>query len=335
MRVTVRKIAEEHNVSPATVSLVLNDKPGVRDDTRRRITAALVSNGYQIKRKDQKRKIQYICYQSSGWFAERPDGFYTYVLEGLDRGCKRYNAALNVTYANSGNLQKLINLSVTEGSDGIIFLGTEYSHEAIPEFLEYEVPIVVVDNPIFESRINSIYPDDYVGIHETVRYLKGLGHTDIGFITIEGTFGELYNREQIWRNVMHNNGLEVVEDHVLHLEPSMTDARRQIYAYIESEKQMPTAFMSVNDVIAASVVSSMTQRGIRVPEDVSIIGYDDSSICGITTPTLSSIRSDVAAMGEMAVRRLLELIANENEPPMKQMLATRLILRDSIAEARK
>ena len=332
MKVTVRKIAEEYQVSPATVSLVLNDKPGVRPSTRKMIAEALISNGYQIKKKDQKRKIQYICYQSSTWFAERPDGFYTYVLEGLDRGCKRYNATLSLTYANSSNLQRLISLAVTEGSDGIIFLGTEYSHKAIPEFMEFEIPIVVLDNPIFESRINSIYPDDYVGIDETVKYLKGLGHTDIGFITIEGTFGELFNREQIWRRVMAHNDLSINEDHVLHLEPVMTDARRQIAEYVRSGQPMPTAFMSVNDVIAASVVSTMMQNGIRVPEDISLIGYDDSSICEITTPNLTSIRSDVTAMGEMAVRRLMELIENRDEPFMKQMLATHLIRRGSTAE---
>ena len=332
MKATVRKIAELNQVSPATVSLVLNNKPGVKPATRERITRALVQNGYQIKKKDQKRKIQYICYQSSSWFAERPDGFYTYVTEGLDRGCKRCNAALSLTYANSGNLQKLISLAVTEGSDGIIFLGTEYSHEAIPEFLDFEIPIVVVDNPIFESRINSIYPDDYVGIDETVKYLKRLGHKDIGFITIEGTFGELYNREQIWKRVILHNGLQVNEEHVLHLEPVMTEARRQIAEYVKSGTTMPTAFLTVNDVIAASVVSAMTQNNIRVPEDISIIGYDDSSICEITTPNLTSIRSDVASMGEMAVRRLMQLIENKDEPYMKQMLATHLVTRDSVGK---
>ena len=333
MKVTVRRIAEENNVSPATVSLVLNNKPGVRDETRKRISDALTRNGYTIRQEKSKRRIQYICYQSSAWFAERPDGFYTYVLEGLDRGCKEYNASLRVAYANRSNLQNMINLAATDGNDGIIFLGTEYSHAALPEFKEFLIPIVVVDNPIFESRINSIYPDDYVGIDETIKYLKENGHSDIGFITIEGTFGELYNREQIFRRVMANNGLQVNEDHVLHLEPVMSSARNQIQQYIRTETHLPTAFLAVNDIIAATVMASLAGNGIKVPEDISIIGYDDSSLCELTAPNLSSIRSDVAAMGEYAVRRLVQLIENGNEPYMKVMLATRLVTRGSTGPA--
>lgn len=333
MGMTIRKIAEAHRVSPATVSLVLNDKPGVREATRRRITEALVDNGYQIKKKIQKRRVQYICYQSSTWFAEQPDGFYAYMFEGLDLGCKRCNAALSVTYANRDNLQTLCNQAVADGSDGIIFLGTEYSHEAIPEFLDFNIPIVVVDNPFYESSVNCIYPDDHVGIEETVRELKNLGHRDIGFVTIRGTYGELYNREQIWRKVVRSNGLMINEENVLHLEPIMADAREQIRKYIRDTKQLPTALMNVNDVLAAAVITNLTSEGVRVPEDISVVGYDDSNLCEITSPNLSSIRSDVTRMGEMAVRRLMQLIENPGEPHIKILMETNLIRRGSIGPA--
>ena len=329
MRPTIRKIAEDNGVSPATVSLVLNNKPGVRPETRQRITKVLEENGYEIRKYENRESIQYICYKKSEWFSERPDSFYSYVMSGIAEGCRKMDATLHVSYASEETMQEQMDEAVKMGASGIVLLGTELAPDETLPFSAYEIPVVIMDHPFYAQPLNCIFPDDSSGLNEAVEHLTGLGHTQIGFISLRGTFGELDNRERSWRRIMDEHGLCISEEHVLHLSTCVADAQCEIEQYLEKTASVPTAMIAVNDVLGSALIGVLLRRSIRVPEDMSVIGFDNSGLCELTVPNLSSIDTQIGKMGELAVRRLFELAKWKDEQPVKTMTATRLILRSS------
>ena len=330
MRPTIRKIAEQNGVSPATVSLVLNDRPGVKKETRERIRNVLEEAGFEIRKQENRCSISYICYQITRWFSERPDGFHSYIQSGIAEGCRKHDALLNVTYATEETIQERIQEAEKSGALGIVLLGTEFAQDSPASNYESEIPLVIIDHPFYTSSVNCIFPDDIAGMHEVLECLKKLGHKEIGFVSLKGAFGELHNREQIWRHMMNEHHLKVSEEFVFHLSSCVADAQTELEHKFSTIGKMPTALIAVNDILGSSVIGVLTKKGLRVPEDISVVGFDNSGLCELTVPKLSSVDTQVLKMGELAVRRLFEMAELKDESPVKIMTAAHLIMRDSV-----
>ena len=129
---------------------------------------------------------------------------------------------------------------------------------------------------------------------------------------------------------MQTHGLEINPGYMLRLDPQYDVATQQMQDFLQTGPQLPTAWIAANDIIAAGAIRALQQAGYRVPEDVSIIGFDDGAICTFTVPPLTTMRINRARLGELAVDRLLALCQSPDDVVVKSTISVQLIERDSV-----
>jgi|GEM_PF-1073389 len=335
MKLTVRKIAEVAKVSPAAVSLVLNDKPGVRPELREKITDLLIENGYTIKKKDAAeavtKRILYLYYKDSSWIPYMRNDFLTRVLDGVERVCRLNHFSLSVANVEYETLIEMLGDAQDMNYDGVVFLGTEYKHLEHSIFEKFPLPFVCIDRSFGGHFINSVTIDDNIGNYQAISHLKELGHTKIGYITSQQAYGAYEHREKSFYSMMQKLDLEVHEDHIFKLDFFQKDLQKNFIKLSQTRQNLPTAFIAANDIMALSVIFALTQQGLRVPEDVSVIGFDNSDVCFMTSPHLTTTHADWERLGELAIERLQHIIADNSTEIHNLQLGTNLIVRGTTA----
>lgn len=335
MKMTVRKIAEFAGVSPAAVSLVLNDKPGVRPELREKITKLLIENGYTIKKKETTesvaRRILYLYYKDSSWIPYMRNDFLTRVLDGLERACRLNSYSLSVANVEYDTLISMLNNARDMDYDGVVFLGTEYKHDNYMLFEKFPLPFVCIDRAFKGHSINSVMIDNDLGNYQAIAHLKELGHSQIGYITSAQSYGSYRDRENSFYNMMHSLDLEVDPNNIYQLDYFQKNLQQNFIDLSQSRPKLPTAFVAANDIMAISVIFALTQRGYRVPEDISVIGFDNSDVCFMTSPHLTTTHADWERLGELAIERLQHIISNNSKEIQNIALGTGLVCRGTTA----
>ena len=329
---TIRQIAESFGVAPSTVSVVLNNKPGVRNELRQKIRNALIENGYQIREaKVQQGNILFIYYKSTDYLAARKDDTISSILSGIDDICTSKNFTFTVTNASPDTLDEIL-LSVSPDiHSGIILLGTEYYQKPSASFFNISVPFVVLDGFFPEYPLNTINIDNSYGVHQAVMHLAQNGHPKIGYIKSSIEFGCLRDRANCIYSSLHKLGLPLDSQHIIQVSQEPENIRKEVEHFLKSCPDIPSAFIADNDIMAVSAIQTLQNMGFRVPEDVSVIGFDDSNICTILTPYLTTVRADFNGMAKLATSRLIEMIQIQSQDIIKSTMGTQLIQRQSVA----
>jgi len=335
MKPTIREIAKMAGTSPSSVSLVLNNKPGVRSEMRKQIQQVLLENGYTLKKPGEqfreKKNICFIYYKSTNWIANRKDNFLPRVLEGIERGCAANNCSVYILNTDYSNVSKTLSSIQQDEADGIIFLGTEYAHGSEKLLVPKQVPFVCIDRYFDEEPIESINIDNIGSMYTTIRHLMELGHRRIGYLTGDLESGAIRHRNQIFRQVMERLGLDVQPEHIVCMSVLREEAEISMETYIKQQKDLPTAYVTCNDVIAMAAIGMLKRAGYSVPDDISIVGFDNSGICDMVFPGITTVHANLEGMGEMAVGRLLSLMENNEQDVLKTTIGTKLICRGTTA----
>lgn len=340
MRLNIKEIAQLMGVSPSTVSLVLNGKKGVSDPVRQKISACLVENGYIIKNNQadtsfaKDKRLLFVYYRSTNWISNRRDNFLVRVLDGIETGCKKHMCSFTITYASYDNLETVLSTAKTNGFDGIIFLGSEYWHDDAKVFISVDIPIVCLDRPFDSIPVNSVFIDSSTGMYQAINMLCSLGHKKIGYLSSEVPAGSLKNRKQCFFDVMKEQNLEINEKWSVDLNFLKEESSRQFDEYLNSVNDIPTAFIAANDVIASAALYVLQKKGYRVPEDISLVGFDDSSVSTLITPNLTTIRAEIERMAEISVERLRVLSDTNDKCIYKIGVGSQLVIRDSAGSAK-
>lgn len=334
MKLTVRKIAEVAQVSPATVSLVLNDKPGVGQELREKIAKMLIKNGYTIKKKelseDMQKSILYLYYKDASWIPYMRNDFFARVLDGIERSCRQNNCSLSVANVEYETLLAMLKNAPELNYDGVVFLGTEYKHsESI--FEQFSLPFVCIDRSFSGHFINSVTMDNDIGNYQAIEHLKDLGHKRIGYITCQQYYGAYPARERSFRRMMNKLSLEIEEADIFKLDFFKKDLQNDFIQLSKDRTNLPTAFIAANDIMALSAVFALNQQGYRIPEDVSVIGFDNSDVCYMTTPHLTTTSADWGRLGELAIERLYHIIEHNSKEIHNLQLGTNLVVRQTTA----
>ncbi len=330
---TIRQIAKAFGVAPSTVSVVLNNRPGVRSELRQKIREALVENGYQIREQaTHQGNILFIYYKSTNYLAARKDDTIAQTLSGIEDACMDRKFTFSITNASPSTLDEIL-LSITpEVHSGVILLGTEYYQEPSQAFFSLPVPLVILDGYFPEYPLNTVNIDNSYGIHEALKLLRENNHPKIGYIKSSIEFGCLRDRARCIYSSLSRLGWPSEPEYVIQVSQEPEKSRQEIDEFLHVCPAVPSAFIADNDIIAASAVQSLQHNGFRIPEDVSVIGFDDSSICTILTPCLTTVRYDLNGMAQLATLRLIDMI--ESPTPheiIKSTVGTKLIQRQSVA----
>ena len=333
---TIRDIAKKANVSAATVSRVLNydETLSVSTETRQRILEVAEELDYQRsslkKKRPAKKKIGFITLHSME--AEVADPYFLSVRMGIERQCKERQVKLVKVYNHSDGDWK----SKLKDVSGIIVLG-HYGPEDIRTFLEINPNLVFVDTAPDDLKYDAVVVDFRGAIRQAIDHFLGNGHKDIGFIggaiwrgwmTEERTylsdlrekyFTEYTKLNNIYKPDNISNGYFTIES-----------GYEQMNTLIRRSAKLPTAFFVSSDMMAMGAMKALSEAGLKVPEDVEIIGFDDIPTASYLTPSLSTIKVYTEFMGESAVDTLLDRLDNDRQLPRKLIIPCKLVLRDSV-----
>lgn len=334
---TVRQIADYFGVAPSTVSVVLNNRPGVRKEMREKIQQVLIENGYEIKNHNAKsaspsvpvQNILFIYYKSTDYLAARKDATMSSILEGIESVCSENNYSFSLTIATPDTLDSLLLSASSQNYAGIILLGTEYYHDPSPAFFNTSIPLVVLDGFFPEFPLTTVNMDNSHGIYQAISYLKENGHTQIGYLKSSIEFGCLRDRANSIYDSMHRLGLQKPYCTIEVSQESIA-IQQELSVYFDTCPAIPSAFIADNDIIAVSAIQVLQKMGYRVPEDISIIGFDDSSICTIITPYLTTIKANLEQMSRLAATQLISDIKSQSRNFIRITVGTSLVKRQSV-----
>lgn len=331
-----RKIAEEAGVSIATVSRVYNGQKGVGEKTREKIEEILKKNNYFINKEKEDSKsssdskmITAVLYETGISVVERNEDYFAGILMGAERTANEFGYMLGFAKVKAEEFEEFITSSKRlKLSKGILLFATEIKKERYHLLEKCPVPLVALDNDVKGISCNCVCPDNVYGTHMAIEYLKSLGHEKIGLLASYYPMGGLPAREQGYYEAMKELGLPVDKEYVIRLDHVLESGIKQMDEHLKKHTNLPTAFFAVNDAIGVAAMHALEMHGYRVPEDISIMGFDDSNVGNSAQPRLSTMQIDRGSLGEMAITRLDQLIHGDDKY-MRLYLETPLLKKES------
>lgn len=334
MKISAKELATKLNISAATVSMVFNNKPGISEKTRELVLKAAKEYGYESNKKIDNLKensvIHFVIYKKHGHLVT-DTSFFSFVIEGVNLQCQKFNCRHQITYVyNNDSLQSLLSSISKSENSGVILLATEMTSSDFDFSSKYDIPMVILDNHFDELYYDSILINNSQGAYLATKYLIENGHKKIGYLSSNVSIGNFVERKHGYYNALREHDLPTEHPYIYYLSPHGQKAYEEMNRYLASSKEVATAYFADNDTIASSALRSFKEHGIRVPEDVSIIGFDDMPFCQIIDPPLTTMYVPKQELGALAVDRLLSKIKAVKKETVKIQVATHLIERNSV-----
>ncbi len=335
IKVTISDIARESGVSPATVSLVLRDKPGIGAETRQRVLDSAQRLGY-IPTPSNSSKTESSAKNIGLVVKVRPDdipasnNFYAPVLAGIEAVCRKNQ--INLMYANipvneHNNPMETPRLLTERHADGLLLVGMQVTDTLLSSLRQQEVPLVLVDAYTAGGVYDTVVSDNIAGAQWATTYLIEKGHRHIA---IAGSEPDAYPSVQERRS----GYLQAIEAH--NLTPYFADCALWPECVppviTQTLQQHPeiTAVFGCNDDVAIAVIKAAPSLGRRVPEDLSVIGFDNIVLAQHITPQLTTMRVDKMGMGRLAAQTLLNRIEYPKAGWVRGVILPTLIERQSV-----
>lgn len=344
MKITAKDIAKKLGISPSSVSLALNDRPGVSMETREKVLAEAARMGYSLKHKSTvsaNRYIRYVIFLKDG-DTVKETSFYSIVLRGIEEKAKELNYNVLITYFySSGDWEEQIN-AICKDVDGLIFLATEMEDEDIEKAYRnglgrQNIPVILVDNATTAYEIDCVVADGVQGAYLGTTYLLEKGHPDVGYLRSKSRIDNFDEREYGVIKARHEWGIDKSRPlQVIDVSIASESAFEEMSKWLNNGGKPISALFADNDIIAAACIRALKAKGYRIPEDVSIVGYDDMPICTMVDPTLTTIRVMKTEMGKVSAEILdkrikdLDTFKNEFSGVYRITISTRLIERESV-----
>jgi len=317
-RVTISDIAKRAGVSKGAVSLALNDRPGVSDETRRRILAIVKELGWSPNR--AARALSAAKAGACGLVLARParmlalEPFFIELISGVESELSERSIALTIQLVHDLDQEIAVYRRwwAERRVDGILMVDLRTNDPRVGELRRLGLPAVVVGGPVQDHALPAAWHDEAPIVAEVVRYLATLGHTKIARVSGLSEFVHTATRTAAFLDVTSELGLtaEVVETDFA--PESGARATRQLL----SQAEPPTAIVYDSDLLAVTGLGVAHQMGFSVPDDVSIIAWDDSLMCGVVHPPLTAVTRDIPAYGAAATKLLLATIEGRSAGDM-------------------
>ncbi len=333
MAISAKELAAIVGVSPATISMVYNNKPGISAATKELVLKAAEEYGY-VNKKAEKAKaasvIQFVTYKKHEQIvADTP--FFSALTEGISQECAQQNCVLHMSYVHENDaIAEQIEALKKVDCIGILLLATEMSPENFALFSDISVPMVVLDCYYDDLDYDCVLINNTQGAYAATRHLIAAGHRSIGYLHSSVDCGNFSERGDGFYKALRSAGLSVSDAPLHLLSPTSQGGYQDMVAALAQKPRLATAYFADNDIIAAAAMKALLEAGYRIPEDVSIIGFDDMPLCDMMTPALSSMHVQKKELGAVAIRQLLRRIKNPVQASSKVSFGTTLVQRDSV-----
>lgn len=327
--VTIYDVAREAGVSDATVSRVFNNKDSVREVTRERVLAAAKKLGYVANLQARSLaggKINVIGLLIPGL----DNGYLVEIVRGVDQalGQSGYELMIHTTHRRGNNEADYLQYVANGLTEGILLVVPFLSGDFLHALKEINYPYVLIDEVDDSGQSFSVSATNWQGAYDATNYLLQLGHERIGFITGMLELSSAKDRLNGYLSALQDFGIPSDENLIVHGTFQKETGYTMALQLLELD-DAPTAIFASNDVMALGAMEGVRAKGLSIPEDVSVIGFDDIPEALISYPKLTTVHQPLVKMGEVSVKLLLDQIENQERLPRRMTLATQVIIRDS------
>jgi len=329
MGITIKDIAKIANVSHTTVSRALNNSPYINEETKVKIKALAKELKY-VPNYNAKSLVLLKSYVIGVFFTSISEGtsdtFFHEIIKGINKIMdKEYNLVIRGIdkYEYSHPIDK-------NNFDGIIVVSqSKNDDEFIKNILEKEIPIVVINRHIETAGIVNIMSNDTKGSYDAVEYLIKNNHKKVALIEGNKEFESSLYRKKGYIKALEDNNIPLNKEYIISGKYTLESGYENMKKLIALENR-PTAVFCLNDDIAVGAMKAVVESGLNVPNDISIIGFDDSNFCNYVTPPLTSVKKDSLTMSEYGGINLLNIIKNNEVNKEKLYIESKLVVRNSV-----
>jgi LacI family transcriptional regulator len=334
---TLEDIAKQAGVSRSTVSRVVNDFPNVSIDVRKRVLDVIQTTGYhpnaaaRTLASQRSWTIGLILPHSVSFFFTDP--FYPHLTKGIAQACNQNNYTLALfLVATKEDEEKIFQRIARKGLlDGVLVQSGHHGDQWIINHLtDAKMPLVVVGRPVHTDNINYIDIDNISASYNAVSHLIRSGRKRVGTITGPATSTVGIDRKAGYIKALTERNVKV--DETLIAEGDFTEMGGY-YAMKQLFPAKPDAIFAASDVMALGAMRAVHENGLRIPDDIAFIGFDDLPIATLSNIKLTTVRQPVSQFGFKAVEVLMDIIENGINPPRHIILETELVIRESCGTA--
>lgn len=319
---TQRDIAEQLGVSVMTVSLALRGDAQISDATRAQVLETAEEMGY-VYHPRKSTAAQTIEVAFVGRYSAA-SAFYLAVLHGAEKACQEHDLGLHYI-----QLEEAVERFVFQDTADALMLVSSIDAETIDHFRRLGLPMVLVDNNLPHLSIDRVLIENFDSVYRTVLKLVEWGHQRILFVCGPDEIPSFRDRARGYRAAMDDLGLEPMEVSCSY-NSTVEGAREQIAEWLDQTgRPACTALVACNDKTAIGAMQALQGAGLRVPEDISVIGFDDIDMAGVVRPALTTVHVHRELLGEMGTWMLLERLEHPSRPPMTLALETDFVERES------
>lgn len=326
----VNKIAQITKVSPATVSRVLNHPELVNKETKNLIEKAIVDLGYNLeevlqKQIDQNKRVIMAVLPS----IDNP--FYNNVMKGIKTSANShdFDVVIYLGNINRNNLDHFLDVVKMSNSRGVVCLNRKMEKE-VADTINSIVPLIQCCEYNKESTAEYVSINDYAAAKNATEYMLNLNYRKIALINGPLSFNYAEERLRGFEAAMEEKGIAVPKNWKISLPEVSYSLGYSAASQLLGAKEKPDAIFCAADVFAISVIKAAKRYGLRVPEDVGVVGFDNVEMASITNPGITTVNQPAYQIGFTTGETIYEKISNPNSKPRSILLDTELIARDSI-----
>lgn len=338
---TNKEIAKSLGISPAALSLIINHKPGVSDETRAMVLGKLQEMGYEhlIKKTPAapSNNLCFIIYKHHGEILDLHP-FFLLLMENIESQARSYGCnILLCTIDKRRPLEPQIHHINELDCQGAIIFATEMDDEDMKEFSGLQIPVVAMDNDFTRLSCNTVSINNQMGTYQAVEYLVNMNHKRIGYLKCGVRISSFKERHMGYDQALNHFGLSFAPEDIILLGYTEESSYRDMKQYLSQHPgaTLPAAFVCDDDTMAVGAMRALTECGYTVPEDISIIGFNDRPTSDMTSPPLTTINVSKRSFSAETVDELMRLIRNREDISVesrsrKIRIGTKLIVRESV-----
>ena len=325
---TLEDLAKLSGVSASTVSRALNDHPSISTRTKQRIWALAREHDYPFRRYmpagpiGSEGSIAIVTPRTHGRPLPLSHPFFLELLASIGEAARDRGCDFTVSHTAPANYDDLLTATTTSRANGVIFLGQSTLHEAFNQLADTDARFAVWGAQLQGQKYCSIGSDNLLGGRRATLHLARLGRKRIVFLG--ETDPEALQRRAGYVEALKESGLEVDPTLICPVDFELESAEAAVNTLVRRKVAFDAIFAS-SDLIALGAIRALRRAGLRAPEDVSVVGYDDMLLSRLSTPALSTIKQDTQKAGRLLVAKVLDS-SGDHRP---ERLSTDLIVRES------
>lgn len=332
LRMTRTEVARRARVSVATVSYVVNSGPRpVAEATRKRVLRAIQALDYRPSGVARSLRLQRT--RTIGLILpDTANPFFASLAKGVDETVFAHGYSLLLCHSGyvAAREQAYVELLLAREVDGVLYVQGTPDVAALHRLLQCGIPTVAVDREISDVAIDRVVVDNFGGSVQATKYLIGLGHQRIACIARHAPLSNAAERIRGYREALGDAGFPIIPQYLVPGGPGYEEGRRAMSELLRLEPR-PTAVLAYPDVVAIGAVQAAHEAGLSVPEDISVVGFDDIPVSAFIRPRLTTVAVGIGEMGQRAAEVLLDKVGGEAEsyPSRRLVLPVTLVIRES------